>query len=93
MKEFLKLLGTRQRDKVTGFIGVVGSIAFDAYGCVQAWLTPPVGKDGKTQDGVWFDVKRLEAKGGRVMPVPSFGRAGEPKNQIGPERKSAPNNV
>jgi hypothetical protein len=38
-------------------------------------------------------VKRLEAKGGRVMPVPSFGRAGEPKNQIGPERKSAPNNV
>lgn len=72
-KEYLQLLGTTQRDKPTGFTGMVSSISFDAYGCIMAFLSPPVNKEGKIQDGNWFDVKRLEPKGKRIMPVPDFG--------------------
>jgi hypothetical protein len=32
----LKLLGTKVRDVVTGFVGIVTSVSFDLYGCVQA---------------------------------------------------------
>lgn len=74
MNEYLQLLGTQQKDRVTGFRGFVASISFDAYGCVQAYVTPAE-KDGKLPDGHWFDVKRLLSAGKRVMPVPVFAGA------------------
>lgn len=73
VKENLALLGTQMKDRVTGFSGMVSSVSFDAYGCIQVILTPPVGKDGKPQDGHWFDAKRLVAAGKRLMPQPDFG--------------------
>jgi hypothetical protein len=88
MKEYLQLLGSPQRDRVTKFTGVVSSICFDAYGCVMAFVTPPVGKDGKIPEGAWFDVKRLEANGKRVMPVPVF--AGAAMLEVGAAPKAAP---
>lgn len=90
---FLELLGTVQRDRVTRFEGMVASICFDAYGCVQAYVTPPVGKDGKIQDGAWFDVKRLEDRGKRLMPPVTFGVAARPESQRGPQQKPAPPGV
>lgn len=54
----MELLGLRVRDAVTGFEGIVSSVGFDLYGCVQAVVTPPV-RDGKPGDGMWFDTKRL----------------------------------
>lgn len=83
----IALLGTTARDRVTGFTGMVSSVSFDAYGCVQAWLTPEV-KDGKMGDGTWFDVKRLEPKGKRKMPAPDF--SGVYGSENGPEAKGAP---
>jgi len=74
--DVIELLGTQQRDKVTGFTGMVSSVCFDAYGCVQAVLTPRVGKDGQIPEGRWFDVSRLEVKGKRTMPAPSFATYG-----------------
>lgn len=72
-KTHLDLLGKTARDRVTGFSGVVASISFDLYGCVQAVLTPPIDKDGKPVQGCWFDVNRLDVtKHERVMPVPDF---------------------
>lgn len=63
-------------DKVTGFAGVVTSVTFDLYGCVQALLTPGL-VDGKLQEQAWFDVKRLKDDAligrRRVMDVPRFG--------------------
>lgn len=73
VSEYLSLLGKQGRDRITGFAGVVGSISFDLYGCVQVALTPPVDKDGKLQDGRWMDVNRIDIVGiSRVMPVPAF---------------------
>ena len=74
MKEHFKLMGLKVRDAVTGFEGVVTSISFDLYGCVQAVVTPEVNKDQKREDSQWFDVKRLSAaKGAKpVMPLPDF---------------------
>lgn len=68
----LNLLGRKARDKVTGFEGVIASIGFDAYGCVQAILNPPI-KDGKLGDQGWFDIKRLDV-GEAVMDPPDFGQ-------------------
>jgi hypothetical protein len=85
-KDVIELLGTQQRDKVTGFTGMVASVCFDAYGCVQAILTPKLGKDGKYPEGHWFDVSRLEPTKKRLLPVPSFAAYGVDK---GPAEKPA----
>jgi hypothetical protein len=67
----LKYLGTKQKDLVTGYTGVVTSISFDINGCIQAALKPPMDKDGKIPDGCWFDLERLEQIGKPVMkPFP-----------------------
>lgn len=74
LKDYLALLGLRVKDAVTGFIGVVTSISFDLYGCVQAVVTPPgVDKDGKLLFGHWFDTNRLIIEDLRgVLPVPDY---------------------
>jgi hypothetical protein len=75
----VQTLGLTAVDKVTGFAGVVTSVAFDLYGCIQVGLTPFVDKDGNLPDARWFDFNRLSfgdhAAGDRVarrMPVPDF---------------------
>lgn len=80
-----RLLGYPVKDRVTQFVGVVTSVAFDLYGCVQCVVTPPAGEAGKMEDSRWFDEKRLEVTGNRVMPLPSFGDA-----IPGPQSKSLP---
>lgn len=71
---FLDLLGKTAKDRVTGFSGVVASVSFDLYGCVQVVLSPPIDKDGKLPDGRWFDVNRvLVTDENRVMPLPKWG--------------------
>ncbi len=67
------LLGKTAKDRVTGFQGVVITVAFDLFGCVQAVLRPAADKDGKLNDAHYFDVNRLEiVDEKRVMPVPAF---------------------
>ena len=60
VRESIKYLGRSGKDRITGFSGVVESVSFDVYGCVQVILKPPVDKDGKLQDGGWFDIARIE---------------------------------
>lgn len=71
--ESIALLGLKMKDRVTGFAGVVTSVTFDLYGCVQALLTPLCKPDGPSADSYWFDVKRLMPNGDRVMDGPTFG--------------------
>ena len=59
LKAHLDLLGVRVEDRVTGFKGVVASVSFDLYGCIQAVVNPGIGEDGKPRDSQWFDVGRL----------------------------------
>ncbi len=74
MKEHMKLLGRKVRDRVTSFEGVVTSIGFDLYGCVQAVVTPFAEKaKTKVEESRWFDTKRLEVLSRTpVMDVPTF---------------------
>jgi hypothetical protein len=67
------LLGYPVVDKVTGFTGIVTSVSFDLYGCVQVIVSPPIDKDGKRPEAHWFDEKRLRVTSEeRVMPMPCF---------------------
>lgn len=69
----MELLGHRVEDRITCFTGVVASISFDLYGCVQAIVNPGKDKDGKLQDQCWFDVSRLRVTSENfVMDVPNF---------------------
>lgn len=69
----LRLLGVSVRDKVTGLEGIVTTIGFDLYGCVQAIVHPGLDKDGKPRDALWFDVARLTVLSDTpVMDVPNF---------------------
>lgn len=89
MKEYMDLLGKKARDRVTNFEGIVTSVCFDLYGCVQVVVSPQL-KDGKVEDGRWMDAKRLEITDNTpVMPQPAFEnlRAGQ---EIGPAEKPAP---
>lgn len=73
MNEYMNLLGLKAKDRISGFNGVVTTVAFDLYGCVQVIITPEVDKEGKPSDGIWFDAKRLEVTSERpVMTPPTF---------------------
>jgi hypothetical protein len=72
MLKHMELLGFKVRDIVTGFEGVVSTIGFDLYGCVQGIVTPE-SKDGKMEESRWFDVKRLyKINNQPIMQVPSY---------------------
>lgn len=66
-------LGNKLRDCVTGFEGVAVSRIEYLNGCVQFCLRAPI-KDGKIEDGQWFDVHQLEfVDAGIVIPRPETG--------------------
>ena len=73
LKKHIELLGKRVECTVTGAKGVVTSITFDLYGCIQALVNPGVDKTGKPQDSHWFDVTRLRITSDKpVMARPEF---------------------
>lgn len=85
VRKHLSLLGKKVEDKVTGSKGVVDSISFDLYGCIQAGVNPGLDKENKQMDCRWLDVSRLKIKSEKpVMDVPDFdygivaeGRSGD----------------
>lgn len=74
MHTHLDLLGRKVEDRVTGFSGVVTSVCFDLFGCIQATVNPGVTADGKLLDICWFDVSRLHVNYDidPVMDRPNF---------------------
>jgi hypothetical protein len=74
IKKHLGLLGLRVKDRVSDFEGVVISMSFDLYGCIQADVRPTkLDKDGKIVMGSWFDVSRLKVLSKKpLMDTPSF---------------------
>ena len=53
-------LGTRVRDRITGFTGIVTGVCHYISGCNQALVVPPVDDQGKRRESEWFDVQRLQ---------------------------------
>ncbi len=55
-------LGDKAKDALTGFTGIVTARCDYLTGCVQFKVTPKsLSKDGKPDDGEWFDESRLVA--------------------------------
>ena len=73
MKQYIALLGLPVKDLVTESEGIVTSVCFDLYGCVQLLVSSKLDSDGKHQNSRWFDVTRMEVLDDMpVMPVPDF---------------------
>jgi hypothetical protein len=88
------LLGCRAKDKVTDASGVVTSVAFDLYGCVQAALHAGLDKDGKPLEQYWYDVQRLVVTHDtRVMEPPRFGGTPAAEHASGQSAKPPPRAV
>lgn len=91
VQKHLSLLGHQVQDAVTKTKGVVTTISFDLYGCIQAVVHPGLDKDNKQMESHWFDVNRLKILSKKtVMQPPNFefgvqaegwqGAAEKPKN-------------
>lgn len=73
VQEHLQLLGQKVKDMVTGHEGIVNSVCFDLYGCIQASLDQGFDKEGKRKDAFWFDVCRLKVLDKKpVIERPNF---------------------
>ena len=88
--EHLKMLGLVVRDKVTNFEGVVSSVSFDLYGCIQVVITPKIDGEGKAVDGRWFDINRIDViDDSPVMEAPNFSVGLIAEGKKGPAEKPA----
>lgn len=73
IEKHLELLGMRVEDRVTGFKGVVATVGFDLYGCIQAIVNPGLDDKGNVRDSAWFDIARLRVTSkDPVMARPSY---------------------
>lgn len=94
IQQCFSFLGCRVKDKVTGVEGVMVSLSFDLYGCVQG-LVQPVSKDtiavnGNLLDRYWMDMNRLIKLTEPVMTPPDFNAGVIHILNHGPAGKSLP---
>jgi len=88
VQDHLSLLGKEVEDVVTGMSGIVASVSFDLYGCIQAIINPGLDKDGKPKEQYWYDVTRLKVlKGKPVMEPPPYDCAAVAEGRRGPAEK------
>lgn len=55
LAEFKYDLGSRAKDKISGFTGIIVSRSQHLFGCSRYWIAPETHKDGKVEGGGWFD--------------------------------------
>lgn len=91
IEKHLSLLGLQVKDRVTGMTGIVVSVSFDLYGCVQAIVHPGLTPDGKPAEQHWFDIARLDVRSNTpVMPQPDYDDQGAvAEGRKGPADKPA----
>jgi len=88
VKKHIELLGQKAKDKVTGFKGVIDSVCFDLYGCIQVLIAPEVKDDNKKGDSYWYDVNRVTILSKKpVMNVPNFDYGDISEGKKGPAHK------
>jgi hypothetical protein len=88
VSEHFKLLGMKAKDVVTGFTGVIESISFDLYGCIQYLLRPPVNEKGEDGPAGWYDVSRIKLISKTpVMEKPDFDFGIITEGKKGPAKK------
>lgn len=52
------VLGSKVKDRITGFAGIVTGYVTYISGCNQALVVPQVGKDGVAKEALWLDEQR-----------------------------------
>lgn len=89
LKKHFDVLGYKVEDMVTGFEGVITTVSFDLYGCIQVVVDPGLDKDGKPMDSKWFDIARLKTTSDEpVMKQPDFEIVSQISNgEKGPSEK------
>jgi len=68
--------GDKVVTKMTGFKGIIDARADHINGCNRYSIQPPVDKDGKMQDGFWFDEADLEVVKEKVVKRSDNDRGG-----------------
>lgn len=69
----LAFLGRKGSDKITGATGVITSVCFDLYGCIQIALHCGLDKDRKPIELFWYDISRIKILDEpAIMAAPSF---------------------
>lgn len=87
----LALLGLSVEDKVTKFKGIVTSVTFDLYGCIQGLVVPVITDDKPKGDPLWFDVNRLKITDKiPVMDRPNFVEGPQAEGSQGGADKPIP---
>lgn len=68
-------MGMEVRDKVSGFQGIVTSIAKYLSGCDRVLVSPPVDAEGKMRESEHFDITEVEfvSNGLYIPPEPKLG--------------------
>ncbi|TAM96257.1 MAG: hypothetical protein EPN45_21200 [Rhizobiaceae bacterium] len=74
------ILGSRVRDKITGFTGIVTGRCEYISGCNQALVAPSAKEDGTLPDSHWVDEQRLDRLDDSLVALdngatPGFDRA------------------
>lgn len=73
IEDHISKLGMTGQDRVSGVVGVITSVDFDLYGCIQYLITPKAKETGESVDSRWCDVTRIVVEDEtRVMPMPDF---------------------
>lgn len=77
MNKFEKILkiymGYKVKDVVTQIEGIVTSISFDLYGCIQAVVNRGIDENNNILDSSWYDINRLIViSDNPVMDSPHF---------------------
>jgi hypothetical protein len=72
--KYLNLLGLKVEDKVTKFKGIVTSISFDLFGCIQGLVDSGIDNKGNFgENRVWLDINRLKILNKTpVMEIPDY---------------------
>ncbi len=88
VQHHLAKLGHRVRDKVTGLEGILTTVAFDLYGCIQVAIHPGLDKDGKLRDCHYHDISRIQVLSeDPVMDQPDFVEGEVAEGLKGPAEK------
>ena len=90
-----EIIGTKVRDRLTGFEGYATSRTEYLLGCAQVHVQPSAKSTGEFQDGRWFDEPRLEVLDPRPnaldgKPVADFKSAADDRPRPGGDRRETP---
>jgi len=61
-------MGSKVKDRITGFTGIVDAQNIYGSGCIQYLVVPKMAKDGKYPEGQWIDEQRLLVMAGGIKP-------------------------